>query len=135
MVINKRRFTVLTANVHSRFMTGADRRTLPVYSIDEASSYLGIPARTLRSWSTGRTKQDKSGDSYPPVLLGVDQHYRRLSFFDLVEAHKWFNLAVIKGMDAAKSYRAELASEMTMEEISAAQKSAREWLAGDSTTH
>ena len=54
---------------------------------------------------------------------------------DLVEAHKWFNLAVIKGMDAAKSYRAELASEMTMEEISAAQKSAREWLAGDSTTH
>ncbi len=87
MVIDKRRFTVLTANVHSRFMTGADRRTLPVYSIEEASGYLGIPVGTLRSWSTGRSKQDHSGDSYRPVLIGVDQHFRRLSFFDLVEAH------------------------------------------------
>ncbi|MDQ8700837.1 hypothetical protein [Hyphomicrobium sp. LHD-15] len=47
---------------------------------------------------------------------------------DLVEAHKWFNLAALRGNDAAKSYRLELSREMTKKQISAAQKSAREWL-------
>jgi hypothetical protein len=47
---------------------------------------------------------------------------------DLVEAHKWFNLAALRGNDAAKSYRQELSSEMTKKQIAAAQKGAREWL-------
>lgn len=47
---------------------------------------------------------------------------------DLVEAHKWFNLAALRGNEDAKSYRIELAREMTKKEIAAAQKSAREWL-------
>lgn len=47
---------------------------------------------------------------------------------DLVEAHKWFNLAASRGNDAAKGYRLELSREMTKMQIAAAQKRAREWL-------
>lgn len=47
---------------------------------------------------------------------------------DLVQAHKWFNLAAMRGNDEAKVYRLELSREMTKQQIAAAQKSAREWL-------
>ena len=47
---------------------------------------------------------------------------------DYIEAHKWFNLAALKGNDAAKRYRAELAGEMSKAQIARAQKLAREWL-------
>jgi hypothetical protein len=52
---------------------------------------------------------------------------------DLIEAHKWFNLAALRGLDAAKAYRRECAEMMSKAEIAAAQKAAREWLnvAGD----
>lgn len=48
---------------------------------------------------------------------------------DLVTAHKWFNLAALRGNRAAQDYRRELASEMSSFEIAEAQKAAREWLA------
>jgi hypothetical protein len=47
---------------------------------------------------------------------------------DLIEAHKWFNLAALRGNREAKHYRSELASEMTRAEIGQAQRRAREWL-------
>jgi len=50
---------------------------------------------------------------------------------DYVEAHKWFNLAAFKGCQSAKNYRAELASEMSAEEIAEAQRAARQWLHGN----
>jgi uncharacterized protein (DUF433 family) len=68
-------------------MIDQDRRTIPVYSIDEASEYLTIPIKTLRAWATGRRKAANPEESYSPVLDHVDQRFRRLSFFDLVEAH------------------------------------------------
>ncbi len=48
---------------------------------------------------------------------------------DMIEAHKWFNLAAARGNDAAKWYRQELSREMTRAQISAAQRRARQWLA------
>lgn len=48
---------------------------------------------------------------------------------DLIIAHKWFNLAAMQGNLEARAYRAELAKEMTAEEIAEAQKLAREYLA------
>ncbi|MFN4355231.1 hypothetical protein [Parvibaculum sp.] len=48
---------------------------------------------------------------------------------DLVTAHKWFNLAAMKGSNAARSCRAELAAEMSPSQIAEAQRQAREWLA------
>ena len=47
---------------------------------------------------------------------------------DLVTAHKWFNLAAARGNEAARTYRVELAREMSVEQIAEAQKLAREWL-------
>ncbi len=47
---------------------------------------------------------------------------------DLVSAHKWFNLAAVRGNASARSYRAELAREMTAGQIADAQRQAREWL-------
>jgi uncharacterized protein len=48
---------------------------------------------------------------------------------DLVTAHKWFNLASMLGNAEARAYRAELAQEMTAEEVAEAQRLAREFLA------
>ena len=51
---------------------------------------------------------------------------------DLVEAHKWFNLAAVAGHDEAQACRAEIAEEMTAREIAEAQRRAREWLVAGS---
>lgn len=48
---------------------------------------------------------------------------------DLVEAHKWFNIAAMRGHAEAMRYRAELAREMSKAEVARAQRLAREWLA------
>ena len=47
---------------------------------------------------------------------------------DLVEAHKWFNLAAVVGYDEAAQCRADISDEMTAREIAEAQRRAREWL-------
>ena len=47
---------------------------------------------------------------------------------DLVEAHKWFNLAAIAGLESAKSCRTDIAEDMTAREIATAQAAARSWL-------
>ncbi len=47
---------------------------------------------------------------------------------DLVNAHKWFNLAALRGNAEAKRYRMEIAREMSTREIAEAQRLARQWL-------
>lgn len=47
---------------------------------------------------------------------------------DLVDAHKWFNLAAMRGNEAAREYRSEIARELSSVEIAEAQRKAREWL-------
>ena len=47
---------------------------------------------------------------------------------DLVEAHKWFNLAALNGDTRGQQCRAEISVEMTAREIAEAQKQARAWL-------
>lgn len=48
---------------------------------------------------------------------------------DLVAAHKWFNLAALKGRTDAIAYRRELAELMSADEIAVAQREARAWIA------
>ncbi|HEY0625142.1 MAG TPA: hypothetical protein VGD10_00255 [Allosphingosinicella sp.] len=48
---------------------------------------------------------------------------------DLIEAHKWFNLAALNGSEVAQQCRAEIADDMTAREIAEAQRQARAWLA------
>jgi uncharacterized protein len=47
---------------------------------------------------------------------------------DLVNAHKWFNLAALRGNEDAKRFRMEIAHEMSKPQIAEAQRRAREWL-------
>jgi TPR repeat protein len=47
---------------------------------------------------------------------------------DYVAAHKWFNLAAMKGSEIAKSWRAQISREMNSGQIAEAQRQAREWL-------
>ena len=48
---------------------------------------------------------------------------------DLIEAHKWFNLAASRGHEEAAHCRADISDEMTAREIAEAQRRARQWLA------
>jgi uncharacterized protein len=47
---------------------------------------------------------------------------------DLIEAHKWFNLAAVAGHEESQMCRADISEEMTAREIAEAQRRAREWL-------
>jgi TPR repeat protein len=47
---------------------------------------------------------------------------------DLVAAHKWFNIAAIKGSARAAELRAELSATMSKPEIAQALREAREWM-------
>jgi len=72
-----------------------------------------------------------------PVLSGEEMYRKGLtasisatnSRLDLIEAHKWFNLAAMQGNAEARHYRAELARELSSEEMAEAQRQAREYLA------
>jgi hypothetical protein len=55
----------------------------------------------------------------------------RSGVVNLVAAHKWFNLAALKGRGDAIAARREVAELMSEIEIAAAQREARAWI----TTH
>ncbi|MBL8646377.1 SEL1-like repeat protein [Sphingosinicella sp.] len=60
------------------------------------------------------------GVAYAVGSSGVD--------IDLVEAHKWFNLAAMSGDERAQLDRSEVAASMTPAEVAAAQREARAFL-------
>jgi uncharacterized protein len=47
---------------------------------------------------------------------------------DLVQAHKWFNIAAMGGHKDAAQLRREVAEQMSDSEIGCAQRAARDWL-------
>ena len=61
--------------------------------------------------------------------LGLIYATGRDTDVDLISAHKWFNLAAMRGNKNAKRYRKEIATEMSRQEVAKAQRQAREWLA------
>ncbi len=63
--------------------------------------------------------------------LGMMYAAGRTVQLDLVLAHKWLNLAAMRGNPDAIRLRREVADEMSAAEIAAAQRAARDWL----TTH
>ena len=66
--------------------------------------------------------------SGPLLLLGIMYSLGQDVDKDLVAAHKWFNLAALRGNECAKQYRRDISTEMSPEEIAEAQREAREWL-------
>lgn len=62
------------------------------------------------------------------LQLGMMHATGRDCDVDLVTAHKWFNIAAIKGSARAAEMRAELATSMSKTEIARALREAREWM-------
>ena len=60
--------------------------------------------------------------------LGMLYASGRSGLVDLVAAHKWFNLAALKGRKDAVTLRQEVAGQMSDADISAAQREARAWI-------
>src|SRR5690242_2128957 len=60
--------------------------------------------------------------------LGMKYASGREVAVDLISAHKWFNIAAMKGHVEAVQLRREIASEMADAEIGQAQRAARDWL-------
>ncbi|WP_024575144.1 MULTISPECIES: sel1 repeat family protein [unclassified Afipia] len=61
--------------------------------------------------------------------LGMIYSTGRGGLIDLVAAHKWFNLAALKGRGDAIPLRREIAGLMSDVEIATAQREARAWMA------
>ena len=66
----------------------------------------------------------------PDVLFerGLYWASGRSGVVNLVAAHKWFNLAALKGRVDAIAMRREVAEQMSEIEIAAAQREARAWM-------
>ena len=60
--------------------------------------------------------------------LGMMYSIGRSVPIDYVSAHKWFNLAAMRGNSEAIRLRREIADQMSAAEIAAAQRAARTWL-------
>ena len=60
--------------------------------------------------------------------LGIMHATGREVGVDLVLAHKFFNLAAMRGNDEARRYRMEISREMNKRQIAEAQRQAREWI-------
>jgi hypothetical protein len=63
--------------------------------------------------------------------LGMTYSVGRETPVDLIAAHKWFNLAAVKGSAEAIRLRREVADQMSDAEIAVAQRAARDWLRGN----
>ena len=66
----------------------------------------------------------------PDVLFerGLYWASGRSGVVNLVAAHKWFNLAALKGRADAIAMRREVAEQMSDAEIAVAQREARAWM-------
>jgi uncharacterized protein len=76
---------------------------------------------------------DAGGSAQTDILfeMGIMYATGRDCAVDVVAAHKWFNIAAIKGCDRAAELRAELAKTMSKTDLATALREAREWM----TTH
>ena len=70
----------------------------------------------------------KAGKPHALYQLGLCYSTWQGVAYDLVSAHKYFNLAAMKGVAEARLWRAELAMQMSTNEIAEAQRLARLWL-------
>ncbi len=66
----------------------------------------------------------------PDVLFegGLYWESGRAGVVNLVAAHKWFNLAALKGRVDAIAMRREVAEQMSEADIASAQREARAWM-------
>jgi hypothetical protein len=76
------------------------------------------------------TAQPIEHSAIQDVLFERGMHWSsgRSGIVDLIAAHKWFNLAALKGRADAVAMRREVAEMMSDVEIATAQRDARSWM-------
>ena len=76
------------------------------------------------------TARAVEASAIPDVLFerGLYWASGRSGVVNLVAAHKWFNLAAVKGRTDAIQMRREIAELMSETEIATAQREARDWM-------
>ncbi|RYE02709.1 MAG: hypothetical protein EOP61_07560 [Sphingomonadales bacterium] len=90
---------------------------------------MGSSLKTAQFLIESRLRDAARGDTNACYDLGVVYSSGAEGMdIDLIEAHKWFNLAAMSGDERAKDCRAEISEDMTAREIIEAQKAARAWL-------
>ncbi|MCE7796205.1 hypothetical protein LWE61_06470 [Sphingobium sufflavum] len=72
-----------------------------------------------------RMQDALGGDPGACFDLGVAHSCGTLAETNLVEAHKWFDLAAIGGFSSAEKYRAQVARNMSRREIAEARRRLR----------
>ncbi len=90
---------------------------------------MGVSAKTADFLVESRLRQAARGETDALYELGVAYSSGSGVDLDLIEAHKWFNLAAVSGDIRGQQCRAEIAEEMSAREIAEAQRAARAWLA------
>ena len=90
---------------------------------------MAISQRGAEFLNRSRIGDAERGDIDALFELGISYSTGRGgTAVDLVEAHKWFNLAALQGCTRGQQCRAEISTEMTAREIAEAQRQARSWL-------
>lgn len=90
---------------------------------------MGINARSAKFLVESRLVDAALGDTESLYQLGVAYSSgTNGAELDLIEAHKWFNLAALRGDSRSQECRHEISEEMTAREIAEAQRQARAWL-------
>jgi len=90
---------------------------------------MGNSFKTAQFLIESRLADAASGNAHALYDLGICYSTGSSGVeIDLIEAHKWFNLAAVAGLDAAHGARADIAEDMSAREIAEAQRQARRWL-------
>jgi TPR repeat protein len=70
----------------------------------------------------------RKGDAEAYFQLGLIYAEGEGETPDLIQAHKWFNLAAAAGDQRGIDERAEIAAQLTSMEVAQAQRAARAWI-------
>jgi TPR repeat protein len=89
---------------------------------------MGNSLKSANFLMESRLRDAARGDADACFDLGVAYSTGSGVAVDLIEAHKWFNLAAVSGLQPAQAARAEVAEDMSAREIATAQAAARAWL-------
>jgi len=80
-------------------------------------------------WNADTAPLGKAADGDALFRLGMRHAADSATPDDRMAAHKWFNIAAMRGNAEAARLRREIAAEMSPAEIAAAQRAARNWVA------
>jgi TPR repeat protein len=79
-------------------------------------------------WNADSAPLGEAPDGDTLFQLGMKYAATAATADERVAAHKWLNIAALRGNAEAARLRREIASEMSNSEIAAAQRAAREWI-------